>query len=1200
LEHGALKVADGLPLFRGGRFEVVGRLGTGGFGTVFEAIDHELERHVAIKALHGLDADSLLDFKREFRGLQDLRHPNVAELYALFEQDGQFCFSMELIEGCDPVSYVRGPSGCDFVKLRSCIVQLARALGAVHASGLVHRDVKPSNIRVTAEGRLVLLDFGLSVRSGTPAVPRGTPRYMAPEQTSERGVTSAADAYAMGSVIYEAITGTLTFDETWSELGRGKHRKLPPPVSSWVKDVPADLNALCSALLSPDPQQRPTPLEVLKALEASDEPLASWRPAMTSAEFVGRASELARLGALFDAGDRGELALGLIESESGLGKSALLDALSARAEGVGTIVLRARCRENETIAYSAVDGAIDALSARLNRVSSAECHALLPPGAGLLTVLFPVMASVQELSQLPHPKDVPRDPGQLREYCFGVLRQLLQRLSQRMRVVLVLDDLQWADEESLSLLDELLRAPKPPALCVLMGVRTLKETKPFTSAWSRFQEGAARVEHCVLQPLDERDARHLARRMLGKEHHHHVDRIARESAGHPLFIEVLSRQCARNLQSTGGIDEAVGALAQRLSTESQSLLSAVCVAARGTSTRVLSAATMLRGEQVHAASSELAARRLVRIHRGLTHDRLEPYHDRIRLAIVGTLEASERVRCHARLAEAIAAEPDVDHEALATHWHEAGDDERAAEAVLHAAKRAAQTLAFEKAATLYAWALILAPSHRDAKAIRHEHAQMWARAGKSSRAAAAFKDVVIDVQGHEAREVRAQIALQLIRAGCVNEGIAAAQVVTEEMGISLPSGQRAAIARMTWLWLRRRFKGEGRVLTEAAPLDPETCWRVDTLYALSSSLSPVSAHHGMVLHFQHVIEALDLGEPGRVARALAFDSLGLYYMGAKHKIPAQLARVQELAAKSTDSHIVALCRFGEGLAYALLGETRRAVALMLQSENELIRYGIDLGWVVTGIRTWRLLYTWRLGDFGAYIAEMPLVLRDARRSEEPYLRAQILAIQAPAYYLAIDQPERAAASLDEAAELVTRPSFGTQDWFALVAKLRLDAYTSDSQAAERFLARWPEVTSSSVVRVSYLASEAFLLHALTLLSLHGQDACAEALADAKRLEKKGHPAEALLVRAAVAQRRRNRKESLSALEEAEALLAKSEAFDMLSVVRYARGRLLGAGPGYPVRRAVCDELARAGIGKPARFLACQLPGLVDDATCDVP
>ncbi|HEX3447101.1 MAG TPA: serine/threonine-protein kinase, partial [Isosphaeraceae bacterium] len=234
------------------RFTLVCRLGAGGMGVVYETYDQERGELVALKTMRRVDPIALVRFKQEFRSLSDITHPNLVNLYELFAVDDRWFFTMELVEGCDFVTYVRtqvdslafradaltlpdgDPRGVvpppaqdqeskparsfDEMRLRLSLTQLAEGVNALHQSGKLHRDIKPPNVLVNMEGRVVLLDFGLTADleslARQQAVDRqivGTVGHMSPEQASGRSVTAASDWYSVGVMLYEAMTGQLPF-----------------------------------------------------------------------------------------------------------------------------------------------------------------------------------------------------------------------------------------------------------------------------------------------------------------------------------------------------------------------------------------------------------------------------------------------------------------------------------------------------------------------------------------------------------------------------------------------------------------------------------------------------------------------------------------------------------------------------------------------------------------------------------------------------------------------------------------------------------------------------------------------------------------------------------------------------------------------------------------------------------------------------
>src|SRR5262245_747423 len=171
-----------------GDYRLLGQLGQGGMGAVYEAIHQRLGNRVALKTLPTVNAEALHRFKREFRALADLNHPNLVGLHSLEAEGSQWFLTMDLIEGVTFAKHVRPGGTLDEARLRSALAQLVSGVMALHGRHIIHRDLKPANVMVTAEGHVVILDFGLVLEvdsSGRDASSRnlaGTVLYMAPEQ----------------------------------------------------------------------------------------------------------------------------------------------------------------------------------------------------------------------------------------------------------------------------------------------------------------------------------------------------------------------------------------------------------------------------------------------------------------------------------------------------------------------------------------------------------------------------------------------------------------------------------------------------------------------------------------------------------------------------------------------------------------------------------------------------------------------------------------------------------------------------------------------------------------------------------------------------------------------------------------------------------------------------------------------------------
>ncbi|MFD7560610.1 serine/threonine-protein kinase [Streptomyces sp. NPDC059835] len=199
------------------RFAPVRLLGQGGMGTVFEAEDTDLRRRVAVKVLstYGTVSERAAErFRAEARALARIRHPNVVGVYERGIDEGTPYLVMEFLDGSDVSDLVEADRALPVGEACRIAADTLAGLGAAHREGVLHRDVKPGNIRVTADGRVVLYDFGLARLSGEEALTAtgedliGTPQYMAPERITGRPPQPASDVYGVGACLYFMLTGT--------------------------------------------------------------------------------------------------------------------------------------------------------------------------------------------------------------------------------------------------------------------------------------------------------------------------------------------------------------------------------------------------------------------------------------------------------------------------------------------------------------------------------------------------------------------------------------------------------------------------------------------------------------------------------------------------------------------------------------------------------------------------------------------------------------------------------------------------------------------------------------------------------------------------------------------------------------------------------------------------------------------------------
>jgi predicted ATPase len=674
------------------RFELRRQLGKGGMGVVYEAYDHETDSVIALKTLRHCDAEALYRFKTEFRALADLQHPNLVRFGELYCERGQWFFTMELVDGTDFMRYVRLPPspdasadedgktvpisvrrgddgriaavprelptadarGYDEAKLRAALGQLALAIDAVHRSGRVHRDLKPSNVLVRPDGHLFLLDFGLiddAHRDGAVAGRcerlAGTPAFMAPEQRRRARVGAEADWYSFGVMLFYALTGHLPFVGSPEEILAAKESLDAPAPRTLCADVPDELDALCRRLLARDPEARPSASEIFAVVGAASAPAST--PA-TSARFgddaarlfVGRRHEIAALEDSLDACRAGHSVSVAIEGEPGVGKSALVRHFLERHVALDpeAVILAGRCYEQEALPFKAFDAVIDALAQYLADLEPSDAALLVRAGTRYLASVFPVLRRAPAVAAQAPGREVD-NPLALRAQAFQELKRLLAAMAERVRLVIFIDDLQWADQDSLALLSHLIDPPDAPA-CLLIATRR--------STGSDGNDGAAELlrgfRRVRVGGLGRGEAQALWTKLWGEARdpvgERQLDTLLAEAAGHPLFLSELVRY-AKTLPPSAparpSLQDVLWQRITRLDEPARRFMELVALAGAPIKLPVLAKAAALDAYDSSHLLNALRLEQMIRVSRRGDVRLVEPYHDRVREAIVEHLRA---------------------------------------------------------------------------------------------------------------------------------------------------------------------------------------------------------------------------------------------------------------------------------------------------------------------------------------------------------------------------------------------------------------------------------------------------------------------------------------------------------------------------------------------------------------------------------
>ncbi len=1110
-------------------------------------------------------------------------------------------------------------SPIDLDRLTIALRQLAEGLHGLHETGKLHRDIKPSNVLVTKADRVVILDFGLVAEVEGHGLHdsislAGTPDYMSPEQVAQTPISTASDWYSVGVMLYQALTGRLPFSGRFFEVMMNKQSRDPPSPADLVRGVPEELNDLCVRLLRRKPEDRPTGREVLRILGHGKtgplkQPLmpAPVSSSSQSVTFIGRERHKRELLDAFNSTQEGQTVTVYVHGDSGVGKSALvrhfLDDLRTREGDV--VILEGRCYERESVPYKALDGVIDSLTKYLMALSEAKAEASMPRDVLALARLFPVMLQVDSVFNAPQREQEIPDPVALRRRAFAALRELLGRIADRQPLVLYIDDLQWSDADSTSLLGEILRPPDQPPLLLVASFRSEDiEAKPFLKTLLNSTGTDSRRELRVAT-LNKEEARDLAHHLLGSTSPAMdpvVNSIVREARGNAFLLEQLARYAATNDQAaTTGISLGVmlHARLRNLPKGTRQFLDALAVAGRPINPEVAYQAAGLSGDELPLITSLRAAQFL---RSGSSNHTVELYHDRIRETLAAQLDQATVIQIHRRLAHTLEARSIDDPEALFEHYMGAGERVRAATHAGVAAKKAAGALAFERAAAFFRRALELAPS-RGAELIdlKRGLAEALANAGRPAEAAQAYLDMADDTSESRSLDYKRRAAEQLLMGGHIKEGLEIIRSVLASVGFTLPAGPKRALLSLILKRIRIRMRGLNFTERDASEISQADLFRIDLCWAVAAGLGAVDLIRGADFHCRHLLLALRAGEPFRVARAMAFEAAQTASRGRRtRKRALQIAqRAEELAQRVGHPHAIGLSIWASGVSAYLVGHWKKAAELCEEAAEILRDQCTGVTWELTIANRFMLNSLVNLGRIAEVSRRVPVLLAAALEQGNIFA-AMDLRTRLNLIWLAADDPNGGRAEVIEALKAWPHEGFHLQHYTSMHALAQIELYTGDAEVAWKHIqGQWKALEQSMLLRIQVLRIEAMHLQARSAL------ATAAVSNDKKhRLKVAGNMAQriarekiawglpfATLVRAGIAHQEGESSKAVNLLSEA------VDNFDLADVDLYAAAtrRRLGEIIGSERGRQLIDEadtwMRKQEIKNPAAMARMLAPGL---------
>lgn len=1134
---------------------------------------------------------------------------------------------------------------CPPERLRDALRQLAYGLDALHAAGKLHRDLKPSNVLVRRDGRLVLLDLGLVRDLVSQRIYEslnddivGTPAFMSPEQAAGLRVDEASDWYSVGVMLYEVLTGRLPYSGTVMKILTDKQKIDPPPPSAANPRLPEDLDALCIDLLHRDPKARPSGREVLQRLGAGDQlpPISS---SSMAPPFVGRDTHLKVLQQGFEDSRQGRTIALFVHGNSGMGKSALvhrfLDDMHLRDDEV--VVLAGRCFQRESVPYKAFDSLIDSLSRYLRALPRQEAATMLPYNVLALARLFPVLLRVKAVAEARRRVLEIPDSGELRRRAFSALRELLLRLSDRHPLVLFIDDLQWGDLDSAALIQELLRPPDPPPMLLVACFRSEEVlTSPLLRSvfTNELMRSATEVRELALRELDPAETRSLARRLLGVDAIAETDRtpeierrlvhgdtladtIARESGGNPFFVDALVRY-AQTLNSGGDpgfaelervvaaatVEKAVQARIDRLTPEARRLLAVVAVAGRPLLLEVATRAALIE-EELQSALAALRALQLVRMRGARGGEELEPYHDRIRQVILESLTPDRLVAYHRSLARSLQDTGHGDPETLAHHYREAGDREPAAHFAVLAADRAAEALAFDRAARLYLQATEMVTQRSALPELRTKLGDALANSGRGADAAQAYLAAAEDVSDTLALELRRRAAEQLLSSGRIDKGLATVRHVLRSVGMEMPPTQRQAVLSLLWHRLQLRLRGlrfRSRLEEEVSVADQ---LRIDTCWAVSMGLGLVDPLRGRDFGTRALLLALRGGDLYRVARSLAIEAGYSATAGSRgrHRTEHLVRLSMRLAQEVQRPHALGLASFTGGVAAYLQGHWALGLERLERAEQILRERCTGVTWELDTTVLFQLRSLLFLGRFHTIALRMPQLVREIRERGDLYAETNIRSRVTWVAWLARDEVELAREEVEGSLQRWSQQGFHLQHYWHMIGTVEIGIYGGSGVGAWRQLqSRWPELERSLLLRIQFTRLEAWHLRARAALAAAAQlgpdggetpSLRRYTRVAIRRIRREGASwgmALAGLLDAGLQSLHGHRSKALTLLESAAEALGSRDMTLYAAAARRRHGQLTGGPQGAEAVAAADASMVEFGVENPARMADLLAPG----------
>ena len=746
--------APALPAsFAAGRYSVKSFLGEGGKKRVYLARDSKLDRDVAVAVIktEGLDEVGLKRIQREAQAMGRLGdQANIVTVFDIGDDGGQPYIVSQHMAGGD-LEALLGRSEEHRLPIAEALEiaeQICAALDHAHGQAVIHRDLKPGNIWLAEDGSAKLGDFGLAVaidrsRLTQEGMMVGTTSYMPPEQAVGGDVTPRSDLYSLGCVLYEMVTGRPPFLGDESVAVISQHINTAPVSPSWHNpEVPKALELLILQLLAKPPEERPPDaktvgdeLRAIRERSTVETVTEAQAPGdlrgLAWGQFVGRRQEMDQLKSALESALSGQGSLAMLVGEPGIGKTRLAEEFGVYAKLRGAQVLTGRCFEGEvTLPYRPF---IEAFQQYMRGRPDGELRGELGDGAPEVAKL--VSEVRQRFPDIPEAQPLEAEAERLRLY--ESISAFIRNASEVHPIVLMLDDLHWADKPSLLMMRYLARSIGGQRVLILGAYRDveLDRTHPLSEVMATLRQETP-YQRVLLRGLPEEDVLGLLESVESSEEgaagrQALAAALYQETEGNPFFIrEVITHliqegkivyedghwtshvQTVDELGIPEGVREVVGKRLSRVSEGCNRMMTLASTMTGGFTWEELKAIADIDETELVELVEEALAAQLIQERKGDQAGTYDFTHALIRQTLYGELSTPRRVMLHRQIGNALEAFYGAGVEAhlseLAHHFFQAapgGDVDKAIDYAKRAGDRAVEQLAHEEAAQHYELAL---------------------------------------------------------------------------------------------------------------------------------------------------------------------------------------------------------------------------------------------------------------------------------------------------------------------------------------------------------------------------------------------------------------------------------------------------------------------------------------------------------------